>query len=150
MITTIYFGSVRWLVAMPEFDGSQPCASSGDFGYPDEEISAGEAKVINEAFKRVCRGCPFINKCLEYSIAHESHGVWGGTTPYERDVMRRKLGITVTTPDQIDLVFYRRRNVNTTQAKKGETHGLSVMDDLVPNDVLIHPLDRDPADVYVA
>jgi len=150
MVSTIYFGSVRWLVAMPQFDGSQPCTAVDDFGYPEEDISPGLAIAVNNMFKRICEGCPFINECLEYALAHETHGVWGGTTPHERDGMRRKIGLTVTSPDEIHTVFYRRRNVNTTQPKKEETHGLSIVDDFISDDVLIHPFDRDVNNVHVA
>jgi len=149
MQTAIYFGSVRQLVAMPKFDGSQNCASVGGFGYPEENISSGGAATVNAMFKRVCQGCSYIDECKEYALAHELHGVWGGTTPHERDAMRRKMGITVTSPDEIHTVFYRRLNRNTTQAK-GESDGLNSMDDLVPFDVLCHPLDSDTPDFYVA
>jgi Ni,Fe-hydrogenase I large subunit len=149
MQTVIYFGSVRQLVAMPQFDGSQNCASAGDFGYHEENISGGAATRLNAEFKRVCQDCSYVDACKEYAIAHELHGVWGGTTPHERAAMRRKMGITVTSPDEIQTVFYRRLNVNTTQAK-GEFDGLAHMDDLVPFDVLSHPLDGVTPDVHVA
>ena len=33
--------------------------------------------------------------CLEWGLAHESHGIWGGTSPRERMRLRKKLGIEV-------------------------------------------------------
>ena len=46
------------------------------------------------AAKAVCMGCPVRQRCLDYAIAHnERHGVWGGTTPDERRVIRRSAGL---------------------------------------------------------
>lgn len=36
--------------------------------------------------RAICRGCPVREPCVEYAIAtHEEHGIWGDTTPGERD-----------------------------------------------------------------
>jgi WhiB family redox-sensing transcriptional regulator len=47
----------------------------------------GPKKVAREnAAKAVCQGCPVIANCLNWALAvAEPHGVWGGTTPQERD-----------------------------------------------------------------
>ena len=44
--------------------------------------------------KAMCRGdgdenpgCPVLNECLARGL-HERHGVWGGTTPQERERLR--------------------------------------------------------------
>lgn len=37
--------------------------------------------------KSVCSRCEVINECLAYGI-NETYGVWGGTTPVERQAMR--------------------------------------------------------------
>lgn len=42
--------------------------------------------------KEVCDKCPVIDRCLEYGI-NEQYGVWGGTTPVERALMRRQRGL---------------------------------------------------------
>mgnify|MGYP001478869992 CR=1 FL=1 len=36
----------------------------------------------------VCESCPVASLCLEYAIDAEPFGVWGGTTPEDRDSMR--------------------------------------------------------------
>lgn len=54
--------------------------------------------------KAVCHGCPVVNECLDYALAHMystgdgieqaaigRYGVWGGTTPGERDRMASKV-----------------------------------------------------------
>jgi WhiB family redox-sensing transcriptional regulator len=41
--------------------------------------------------KRFCVGCPVRRKCLDWAIgAGEAHGIWGGTTPDERRLMRAR------------------------------------------------------------
>jgi WhiB family redox-sensing transcriptional regulator len=43
--------------------------------------------------KTVCNNCPVIDKCLDYGI-YDEYGVFGGTTPSERRIMRDQRGIT--------------------------------------------------------
>lgn len=40
--------------------------------------------------KRICHGCPVVDLCLETAIAvtGDDWGVWGGSTPTERERMR--------------------------------------------------------------
>jgi WhiB family redox-sensing transcriptional regulator len=38
----------------------------------------------------VCDGCKVLMDCLEYAIDNEALGVWGGSTPRERDRIRRR------------------------------------------------------------
>jgi WhiB family redox-sensing transcriptional regulator len=45
--------------------------------------------------KALCKECPVMQACLEWGLAHESFGIWGGTSPRQRMQMRRKLKITV-------------------------------------------------------
>lgn len=43
-----------------------------------------------EQAKEVCRHCPVIAQCLAAALANgEDAGIWGGTTPEERRLMRR-------------------------------------------------------------
>lgn len=54
------------------------------FFYPDGEKGAARAKRA-EAAKKVCKTCPVINTCLEWSIqTGEQYGVWGGLSEEER------------------------------------------------------------------
>ena len=44
-----------------------------------------------KAAKAVCGGCPVRVRCLEWALeAGEAEGVWGGTTPAERAVIRQQ------------------------------------------------------------
>ena len=44
----------------------------------------------------ICRSCPVIKQCLEYALANETHGIWGGLKEREREIERRKRGIRLT------------------------------------------------------
>ena len=63
------------------------CAQIGDTDlfYPDKGGSVRDAKAL-------CADCPVIAECLrtaltQYTTATD-HGIWGGTTPRERRVLR--------------------------------------------------------------
>ncbi len=49
---------------------------------------------IQKAAIAWCFRCPVQVECLEYALAHESrdmrHGVWGGTTPLQRQRIGKK------------------------------------------------------------
>jgi WhiB family redox-sensing transcriptional regulator len=40
--------------------------------------------------KEVCACCEVRHECLVFALATQQHGVWGGTTPEERQVLRRR------------------------------------------------------------
>ena len=50
----------------------------------------------------VCADCPVRSACLDYALRHEDQGVWGGTTPRQRERMRRALGIQLELPQTLD------------------------------------------------
>lgn len=43
--------------------------------------------------KKVCSTCPLMIKCRDYALQNSVYGIWGGTTPKERQRMRTQLGI---------------------------------------------------------
>ena len=49
-----------------------------------------------ELAKSVCAGCVIRSDCLEYALAHEGRGIWGGVAERTRRKMRR--GRPVETP----------------------------------------------------
>lgn len=69
--------------------------------YPE---GPGEAESIYRMSRRICGNCPVKQACLEWAVRHESHGMWGGTTPRERMAIRKKLGITVQEVLMVDYV----------------------------------------------
>jgi WhiB family transcriptional regulator, redox-sensing transcriptional regulator len=45
----------------------------------------------NKMAKKICKDCPVINECLEYALENnEVHGIWGGMSPKERQLLKRK------------------------------------------------------------
>lgn len=45
-----------------------------------------------DAAKAVCSTCPVQNECFDYALdVADDFGVWGGTSPEERRLMRRVL-----------------------------------------------------------
>jgi len=44
--------------------------------------------------KRFCSDCPVKQQCLEYALKVNVRGIWGGTTPKERNAIRKELNIT--------------------------------------------------------
>lgn len=53
--------------------------------------STGPAAVQIEVAKSVCRECPVMNMCLEWSLATgQDAGVWGGMSEDERRSLKRR------------------------------------------------------------
>jgi WhiB family redox-sensing transcriptional regulator len=67
----------------PDLNGEAACAQfPGDLFFPEK----GER---NRNVRRICIGCEVRQSCLEFAIAHDEEGVWGGTTQFERRQLRR-------------------------------------------------------------
>lgn len=50
------------------------------WGRPDTAVDA----------KAICLRCPVIADCLEYALRYKiEHGIWGGTSPRQREALRR-------------------------------------------------------------
>jgi WhiB family redox-sensing transcriptional regulator len=79
-------------VNYPEWQGTPNCRSvdSEEFFVPDGSSTYREVKML----KKICSNCEVKKQCLDYSLKHAVFGYWGGTTEYERKLMRRKLKIT--------------------------------------------------------
>lgn len=45
----------------------------------------------NKEAKQVCHACEVERECLTYALEADVDGVWGGTSPRERDRLRREL-----------------------------------------------------------
>ncbi len=43
-----------------------------------------------QTLRRICSDCPIRKDCLEYAFKYERHGMFGGVTGLERDLIRRK------------------------------------------------------------
>jgi WhiB family transcriptional regulator, redox-sensing transcriptional regulator len=60
-----------------------------DLFFPISTKGLGEKQIARA--KRICAGCPVRRECLEFAQAHDlTHGIWGGTTPEDRQRERRR------------------------------------------------------------
>ena len=66
-----------------------------DVFYPAQELFSRDEERM---FKKMCSDCPSVQPCLEWGLAHERYGVWGGTTPPMRHKMRKSLGLAISEP----------------------------------------------------
>jgi len=83
----------------PPWEFEEPvCAEVGTeifFPRDRDDPDAGRLVDTTREAKRICQTCPHMAECAEWAIQREPHGVWGGTSPRERQNLRRKLGIRV-------------------------------------------------------
>jgi len=78
------------------FEGAACAGADTEMFYPDVvQFSREEAQF----YANLCSACPVKAACLEWGLAHEKQGVWGGTTPETRASLRRRLNIGVKDPD---------------------------------------------------
>lgn len=72
----------------PQFDGSQPCASTDPEAWFPEPRSFTEA---NQLAVKLCGTCEFRQPCLDYALSQPRiSGIWGGTTHNDRVALRRE------------------------------------------------------------
>lgn len=63
--------------------------------YPPQDVfSYNEEKMIS----KMCANCPAMMACLEWGLAHERYGIWGGTTPNRRKQLRRLMKMQMVEP----------------------------------------------------
>jgi Transcription factor WhiB len=63
--------------------------------YPDKNIFTPQEEKV---FASMCIECPVMMMCLEWGLAHEKAGIWGGTTPHRRAGERSQRGWVATDP----------------------------------------------------
>ena len=69
----------------PRFKGDQPCAQVDSDAFFVRRIDDAEAA------RRICGQCPYRVECAAYALRHPLiQGIWGGTTYYQREMLRRK------------------------------------------------------------
>jgi WhiB family transcriptional regulator, redox-sensing transcriptional regulator len=60
-----------------------------DLFFPISSTGPAEKQVARA--KMICAGCAVRQECLEYAVTHDQlHGIWGGTTPQDRQRERRR------------------------------------------------------------
>ena len=60
-----------------------------DLFFPISSTGPAERQIARA--KVICSGCPVRRECLEFAVTHDqTHGIWGGTTPQDRQRDRRR------------------------------------------------------------
>ena len=79
---------VRQQMREPKDYEAPSCAQiGGDFWFPDVKEIESFANI--KFAKSVCNTCPHKSECAEWGIANEVHGIWGGLTNKDRDLIAR-------------------------------------------------------------
>lgn len=79
---------------MTDWIDGAACAEIGpDLFFPDTGERSTNRHVYRDALT-ICETCPVATQCLEHALTNdERYGVWGGTTPNEREQMRSRRGL---------------------------------------------------------
>jgi WhiB family redox-sensing transcriptional regulator len=75
----------------PKWKSTPACAGTDTELWFNEDDEPGYREKI--LLQRICASCEVRNQCLEYSLKHSVMGYWAGTTPRERQRLRKQLGI---------------------------------------------------------
>ena len=70
-------------------------------GDEDDPQSLDTNILNNQIAKKICQTCVHVVECAEWGLHHERYGIWGGLSPHEMIITRRKRNIimqTVTLP----------------------------------------------------
>jgi WhiB family redox-sensing transcriptional regulator len=74
----------------PDWRAAGACTTADPDLFFPFATGAVAAKQANQA-RRICMGCSVRAECLQFALdVGEAHGVWGGTTPEERQRERRR------------------------------------------------------------
>jgi hypothetical protein len=88
---------------MPGWQGMGACRSvANDTWFPEPDYVAPTDAVS------LCSECPVRRSCLAFALAEElNHGIWGGTTPALRDVIRQDVVLGHAVSDLLDRCIRR-------------------------------------------
>jgi hypothetical protein len=81
----------------PSYTGQEPCREMDpDLFFPNHFVSF--PPKTRAVLDEICSGCPAQPTCLMWAIHHERDGYWAGTTPADRERLRKQMGITLEIP----------------------------------------------------
>lgn len=67
--------------------------------YPDAYDKSQYTPSAMKMMRELCSTCPFKEPCLMWALKYEGHGVWAGTTEYDRRRLRKQYGVQFTTAE---------------------------------------------------
>lgn len=81
---------ITWSMTKPwNFVGALCSQIDTEFYFPEKPIVTEENKKV----KALCSRCSWKQECLDYALQYSVTGIWGGTSPRERQRIRKKLNI---------------------------------------------------------
>lgn len=77
----------------PEFTGDEPCRQvDPELYFPDTFNALADSS--RKLMEGMCKSrCAMREQCLDWALKHEAEGYWAGTSPADRERMRRQKGI---------------------------------------------------------
>jgi Transcription factor WhiB len=83
------------MTLIPNMPTNGACAGKNvEMFFPEPPWTRERRRMTTEALK-TCEQCDVKRECLQYALEWELHGIWGGTMPKERELMRREQRITL-------------------------------------------------------
>lgn len=84
----------------------------------DDPESNGTRDAMYRDAKKVCSTCQYKTDCALWGLANETHGVWGGLTPKERKLIKRR-GLArfysdTAPPEEVQYLYERGTIFNAT------------------------------------
>ena len=144
-----------WWVLLPMLDPADAACAGTDaecfhpvsneadthWSYPADRVA--EARGM-------CKSCPLLASCQEWSIAHESHSIYGGLLPVERENIRRERGQIVVEPSALgslgdaERVYLPELHERNTSASTPTYRMVEEDEDCFNSlDSLVHPFDEE-------
>lgn len=77
--------------------GQAACAGINTEMFYEDQIRTPNS-ALTQQFRQLCSGCEILEACGEWAIKHERWGFWAGTTPADREQIRKKKNIIVDDP----------------------------------------------------
>lgn len=79
--------------AYPKWTSTPACEGTDtESWFADDETNSYSNELT---LRKICSNCPVRNQCFDYSLRHNVHGYWAGTTPRVRQQLRKRLNILV-------------------------------------------------------
>lgn len=80
-------------VDLPDFTRANCLGADPEAFFPDGNVTTEMGTAL-----RVCAACDIRSECAEWGIHFEGYGIWGGLNATDRNKIRRKRGVVLSSP----------------------------------------------------